>query len=1068
MKEVKLCPACNAPLPTDAPEGLCPRCIGKAALETQSVNPSGVTTEQGSVTPGPPPAPPAPAEIARYFPQLEILELLGQGGMGVVYKARQPRLDRIVALKILPVEIGRDPAFAERFTREARALARLNHPSIVAVYDFGQAEGFYYFIMEWVDGADLRQLEQTRRLTPQEALGIVPKICEALQYAHDEGIVHRDIKPGNILIDKRGRVKIADFGLAKLMDRPATDLVLTQLHQVMGTPQYMAPEQVERPTEVDHRADIYSLGVVFYEMLTGELPIGRFAPPSQKVHVDVRLDEVVLKSLEKEPQRRYQHASEVRTDVEHISNENPSGDGGAACPTPSGMERASPSLTTLPMSGIRELPSSFWFRAQCLFLLGWFGYAALWNLRIPGCLIAVLLMACAIMFVARRRMHYLPELDAAWQQRSALQRRIDSGTALLGAAFGCLLVLGSFSTAWERSPFSWNLDGKTDSAFAAEYKGREYQLIRDLSAFKEQVPTVELRNNGGQWTGGWKWFAWRPTGPHNRLYGFLSILTSVGLGIASVAGALQAQVAGWKDRRAWKHYPGPALGVAGAFLLSTLNAGLLLILFHAFMTSGTSTVPERRFRVRGAGIDEVTQAVQQWGQRNGYAFGDKASWSIDSVPQGKSLGQVRLLQAWKPAPFDRWVIGLRGAIQVSPHLVIRAVASQEPAETLLTISAGREVKRKRHEIETWKSVLDNLEAAIEDKATRVRRLTEGAEIGLSKPARSSPPLAIAPFSAGEARQYQHRWSQFLGLPLVSTNSSGIKLAVIPPGEFDMGSTKEDMDLLPLPSKKWFFSDWATVRIQCETPRHHVRLSRPFLLGVHEVTIGQFGEFVQATGYGTRTENDPRGGFGWSAGTWAQKREFNWRNPGFPQSDDHPVSNVSWEDAAAFCRWLSEKENKKYRLPTEAEWEFACRAGTTTWYSSGDRDETLRLVANVADASLRERHPPVEWAESWNDGYVFTAPVGSFEPNAFGLHDMHGNVWEWCADWYDPAYYRRTGSVDPPGPTYSPQRAGLESYRVFRGGGWDNYPGFCRSADRYSSHSPLLRTSWAGFRVVREP
>jgi len=220
--------------------------------------------------------------------------------MGAVYKARQPKLDRHVALKILPPEVGKDPAFAERFMREARALAMLNHASIVAVYDFGEADGLYYFVMEYVDGANLRQTIETGGLTPPEALAIVPQICDALQFAHDEGVVHRDIKPENILIDKRGRVKIADFGLAKLLGVDADDsaaekaFTLTGTHQVMGTLHYMAPEQMQGSSAVDHRADIYSLGVVFYEMLTGELPIGRFEPPSKKVRIDVRLDEVVL------------------------------------------------------------------------------------------------------------------------------------------------------------------------------------------------------------------------------------------------------------------------------------------------------------------------------------------------------------------------------------------------------------------------------------------------------------------------------------------------------------------------------------------------------------------------------------------------------------------------------------------------------------------------------------------------------------------------------------------------------------------------------------------------------
>jgi len=264
---------------------------------------------------------PEPAELAKQFPQLDILELLGQGGMGAVYKARQKQLDRLVALKILSPQLVQDAAFAERFVREARSLARLSHPRIISVYDFGKTEaGLFYFIMEFIDGTDLRRVIQSGQLSPAEALAIVPQICEALQYAHDEGIVHRDIKPENILLDKKGRVKIADFGLAKLLGRPASVYTLTRAGQRMGTPHYMAPEQIEHPHQVDHRADIYSLGVVFYEMLTGELPLGRFPPPSQKVYVDVRLDEVVLKTLEKEPQRRYQHASEVKTDVETISS----------------------------------------------------------------------------------------------------------------------------------------------------------------------------------------------------------------------------------------------------------------------------------------------------------------------------------------------------------------------------------------------------------------------------------------------------------------------------------------------------------------------------------------------------------------------------------------------------------------------------------------------------------------------------------------------------------------------------------------------------------------------------
>ncbi|HEY3856718.1 MAG TPA: protein kinase [Verrucomicrobiae bacterium] len=302
------CPQCGATLPPGALEGLCPACLLRQGAETS-----------------PPPdmlpfQPPLVEELARLFPQLEILDLLGKGGMGAVYKARQPVLDRLVALKILPPEAAGGPGFTERFNREARALARLSHPNIVAVFEFGQVNGMPFFIMEFVDGLNLRQLEQAGKLSAREALQIVPQICEALQFAHDEGIVHRDIKPENILVDKKGRVKIADFGIAKILGREQ-DVSLTETKGAIGTPHYMAPEQMENPASVDHRADIFSLGVVFYEMLTGELPLGKFSPPSsRKVEVDVRLDDVVLRSLEKDPGRRYQHVSQVKTAVDTIAS----------------------------------------------------------------------------------------------------------------------------------------------------------------------------------------------------------------------------------------------------------------------------------------------------------------------------------------------------------------------------------------------------------------------------------------------------------------------------------------------------------------------------------------------------------------------------------------------------------------------------------------------------------------------------------------------------------------------------------------------------------------------------
>src|ERR1700722_8179796 len=314
-----ICPRCGAPATAAVTGDLCPACLLKqVALGTGTDN-----------LPNEPWIPPTIGDLATAFPQFEIIDLIGRGGMGAVYKARQKSLGRLVALKILAPQHAANPSFAERFSREAQALAELNHPNIVTVHDSGRAGAFYFLMMEYIDGVNLRQATKAGRFTPEQALAIVPSISEALQFAHDHGIVHRDIKPENLLLDKAGRVKIADFGIARIMGAgldPASGVAvsdsagLTQ-ESVLGTPPYMAPEQSAHPAQVDHRADIYSLGVVLYELLTGELPVGKFEPPSHKVHIDVRLDAIVLRALEHTPELRYQTIGEMRTQVMTVVNE---------------------------------------------------------------------------------------------------------------------------------------------------------------------------------------------------------------------------------------------------------------------------------------------------------------------------------------------------------------------------------------------------------------------------------------------------------------------------------------------------------------------------------------------------------------------------------------------------------------------------------------------------------------------------------------------------------------------------------------------------------------------------
>ncbi len=302
---------------------------------------------------------------------------------------------------------------------------------------------------------------------------------------------------------------------------------------------------------------------------------------------------------------------------------------------------------------------------------------------------------------------------------------------------------------------------------------------------------------------------------------------------------------------------------------------------------------------------------------------------------------------------------------------------------------------------------------------------------------------------------------------VIENSLGMKLVLVPAGEFLMGSDEAPDSLArdyPAYEHKRF------VELSDEAPAHPVRITRPFLLGQHEVTVGQFRRFLEASGYTPESEADGTGGYGYNPtydpsttvrGDAFQGRDpmYSWRDPGFPQGDDHPVLNVTWNDAVAMSQWLSKQEGRRYRLPTEAEWEYACRAGTRTRYYSGDDPRSLLKVANTFDAEAARNWPRWQaYALEGSDGYAFTAPVGRFEPNALGLHDMLGNAWEWVADWHDENY-AAAPVADPPGPVDG-------TVRVRRGGSWHTWALYARCGYR-NWNAARTRYTLLGMRLLLE-
>jgi len=294
-----------------------------------------------------------------------------------------------------------------------------------------------------------------------------------------------------------------------------------------------------------------------------------------------------------------------------------------------------------------------------------------------------------------------------------------------------------------------------------------------------------------------------------------------------------------------------------------------------------------------------------------------------------------------------------------------------------------------------------------------------------------------------------------------TNSIGMKLTLVPLGEFQMGNGESAEEAAAFFKKNYPMDGLKADSFRNEYPQHRVRITRPFYLGTYHVTRGQFRQFVSDTGYKTDAEKAKKpGAWGWNPKRqiFDFNEENSWRLLGFQQTDEHPVVNVTWNDATAFCDWLSRKEGMAYRLPTEAEWEYACRAGSQTRYYSGDDPETLAKVGNVADAAFRKSFPEWRNTSHSSDGYVFTAPVGRFKPNAFGLYDMHGNVWQWCADWYGEDYYKKSPTDDPKGPSSG-------DGRIMRGGSWFFGPSDARSAKRRGP-MPDFANDELGFRVAR--
>lgn len=811
-----------------------------------------------------------------------ILDKLGQGGMGMVLKAEHKRLKRLVALKVLSPAALKTPDALKRFHREVEAAAKLRHTNVVATDDADEARGIHFLVMEYVEGSDLSALVKKKGpLSVSQAVQCILQAARGLEYAHEQGVVHRDIKPANLLLDSKGTVKVLDMGLARIEGDSAAGSELTSTGTVMGTVDYMAPEQALNTKTADARSDIYSLGISLWYLLTGKcaydgetlmakLLAHRDAPiPSlcaMRSDVPAPLEAVFQKMVAKQALDRYQSMTDVIRSLEAFQSE-------------------SSSTSSPPVSMVGD--------------------------------------------------------DA--NLHSFLNKLGGSATAATNPR--------GPQPAATRPAHSRATPAATDPA-------AEATLLTGAGAQDTDPQTVALS---------------RATGNQRR----------------RTRTQMAASPVWWQNRRAQ----------IGAGMAATL---LLLAVVFLFQTpNGTLRVeildPEVELKVKGT---ELTF-------------------------QGSDLEPVSL------KPGEKKLQVTRGDLSFETEA--------------FTLKKGTET-RVKVELLGDKLVVNGGGKVIAEQPiprqgmTTSTRESDAVTSKLSSSNTPAPPPAKAPFNGSQARAHQEEWAKYLGVPVEYTNSIGMKFRLIPPGEFVMGGTEEEIrEILRFLTDK----HWQTCA-KSESPQHKVVLTQPIYLGVFEVTQAEYEKVM-----------------GVNPSYFAPMGQGKETVAGM-DTGSFPVERVSWTKAAEFCTRLSERENHKpfyffsagdvntslngtgYRLPSEAEWEFACRAGTTTRYWSGDQEQDLRQAGWYRQNSGLRPHS-----------------VGELKANPFGLYDMHGNVWERVQDGWDASFYeqfREMPAVDPKIPSAS------DSQHIMRGGDWIQYPLECRSSRRHSPE-PAFATELIGFRVA---
>jgi serine/threonine protein kinase/formylglycine-generating enzyme required for sulfatase activity len=861
----------------------------------------------------------------------EIIEVVGQGGMGSVLRALDTKLSRVVAVKVMAPELAANPTAVKRFLREAQSAAAVVHDHVVTIHAVDDQSRPPYLVMEFIQGQTLQQkIDREGSLPLKQILRIGSQMAAGLAAAHKTGLIHRDVKPANILLENGvQRVKITDFGLA----RAADDVEMTKTGMIAGTPQYMSPEQAHGQS-IDTRSDLFSLGSVLYTMCTGRPPFRADSTmatlrrvcdatprPIREINAEIPdwLCTTIDKLLAKRPEDRFQTATEVNDLLSQFLAhlQQPSTMPLPVLPSLAGIAPPSPdSPSKVQHVSPRQSSSALAIVAAIILAV----------LVLP-CLALLLLVGASFFLYSSRTVNYptaespqssfhepITSSDVTMPTESLEDQTFKEQTSKMG---WLRLFNGRDLTGWETHPDeqgSWRVQ---DGAIEAD--GAPGYLFTKRDDFRDFHLRLEVSINAG--------------GDSGVLFR-APFVRSTKDGLPGYEAQIQAGS---------PSSPGWTTGAIG--------------------------------RVRPGKGWELLQSAQMGLNQN--------SWfPLEIVVRGNHI-QTKLGDGTTVAEFN---------------------------DLDRAFSSGRIVLQQS------------------TPATRVRfRNIEIKEL---------PPIAgfaVAPFDSAKATAYQKESAASLGVQAEYTNSLGMKLKLIPPGEFMMGETQEAADHLVRSLEQGRAGEYELFVARMSSPQHQVRITQPFYVGAHEVTVGQYRKFIEKTKY---------------VGTIEQlgvKNRFKWTSSAVePNAEQRAVIGVSWDDAKAFCKWLSQEEGVTYDLPTEAQWEYACRAGTTTAWSFGDE------ASGLSNHAVQGR-PSIWPAEV----------VGSKTPNPFGLFDMHGNADEWCRDWHLRDFYAKSPLEDPICLTDPKEKT---SGRVARGGASVSAPWWTRSTTR-AYDSPAAPNNPKGFRVV---